>query len=58
MTKVIKPRCPSCGKVFLGALDGMAEHKCHGCGLEFTIDTKSEYNSHKLEVLEQKLDNG
>ena len=37
--KVIKPKCPQCGKVFLGSLEGKITHVCKGCGLVFELDT-------------------
>ena len=37
--RIIRPRCPGCGKVFLGAMEGKVWHTCKRCHQEFIIDS-------------------
>ena len=41
--KVIKPRCPQCGKVVAEWLKGRAGHTCPRCKLKFTLDTLAPF---------------
>ena len=37
--KIIKPRCPSCGRVVAEWLRGEAGYTCPRCHVKFAIDT-------------------
>ena len=38
--KIIKPKCPQCGKVQQEWLDGEAGFTCPRCKLKFTLNTE------------------